>query len=84
MGPMACLQTKEEVERSFFKRAIKMCQDVDHQVRLSVAQQLAAIGRTAGKEAVQRTVLDELVELLKDEDVQVRGARAPRPPLRKD
>ncbi len=68
----AAVQTKDELERTFFKRAIKMCQDVDNLVRLSSCQQLAAIGRTAGREAVQRIMLDELVELLKDEDVKVR------------
>jgi hypothetical protein len=67
-----CLQSKEDVEKLFFKRALKMCQDVDNQVRLNSCRQLAALGRTAGKEAVQHTILEELLELLKDEDMQVR------------
>lgn len=35
--------------------------------------QLAALGKTLGPEVVARQLLDELLELLKDEEVKVRA-----------
>ncbi|KAJ9523823.1 hypothetical protein QJQ45_020014 [Haematococcus lacustris] len=68
------LQSREEVERSFLSKTISMCQDVEYRVRLAICLQLGAIGRMAGRDAALATILDELFELLKDEDSQVRSA----------
>lgn len=38
-----------------------------------MSEQLAALGRTVGREGVVRGLLDELLELCKDEEVQVRA-----------
>jgi len=48
-----------------------MCQDVDYNVRLSMCEQLASIGRACGKDAALSSLLSELFELLKDEEMKV-------------
>jgi hypothetical protein len=48
-----------------------MCQDVDNTVRLSMCEQLAAIGRACGKDVSLSNLLSELFELLKDEEIKV-------------
>ncbi len=53
-----------------------MCQDVDHHIRISACQQLAAIARIAGKDVTAKTILPELFELLNDESLEVRAPRA--------
>ena len=72
---LAFCQSREEVERSFFKKAISMCQDVHFQVRIAMCQQLLAIGRTVGGELLAKQILEELLELLKDEEGKVREMR---------
>ena len=64
-------QSKEEIERNFFQKAMAMCQDVDNTVRLSMCEQLAAIGRACGKDVSLSNLLSELFELLKDEEIKV-------------
>lgn len=66
-------QAWDEVERSFFKKALSMCQDVDHHIRIISCNQLAAIARIAGKDVTAKTILPELFELLNDEAVEVGG-----------
>lgn len=48
-----------------------LTQDVDYLVRRCMCEQLGAIGRAAGKELLLKSMLDELFELLKDEEVPV-------------
>eukprot|EP00983_Pelagomonas_calceolata_P087947 1157079-Pelagomonas_calceolata.AAC.10 len=67
----AAMQTKDEIERSFFKKAMAMCQDVDYNVRLSMCEQLPHIGRACGKDSALNNLLVELFELLKDEELKV-------------
>ncbi|KAL6757965.1 armadillo-type protein [Haematococcus lacustris] len=74
LGAIAPCLSREEVERSFLSKTISMCQDVEYRVRLAICLQLGAIGRMAGRDAALATILDELFELLKDEDSQVRSA----------
>ncbi|KAF5829639.1 hypothetical protein DUNSADRAFT_15706 [Dunaliella salina] len=71
LGACAPYLTKEEIERSFFKKAMAMCQDVDYNVRLSMCEQLPHIGRACGKDSALSNLLVELFELLKDEELKV-------------
>lgn len=48
-----------------------MCQDLDFHIRTTMCEQLVGIGRAVGGELLSRRVLDEALELLKDESVQV-------------
>lgn len=64
-------QTRDEVERGFFRRAMDMCQDVDYLVRRCMCEQVGAIGRVAGRDLLLRDMLGELFELLRDEELQV-------------
>jgi ribosomal protein L7Ae-like RNA K-turn-binding protein len=48
-----------------------MCQDVDYNVRMSMCEQLAALGRACGKDAGLSSLMTELFELLKDEEIKV-------------
>ena len=73
-GPRLPLQTWDEIDRSFFRKALSMCQDVDHHIRISSCLQLSAIARIAGKDVTAKTILPELFELLNDESLEVRGA----------
>ncbi|KXZ47380.1 hypothetical protein GPECTOR_35g818 [Gonium pectorale] len=74
LGALAPRLTWEEIERSFFKKALSMCQDVDHHIRIASCGQLASIARIAGRDVVAKTILPELFELLNDEEVQARVA----------
>ncbi|KAG2445689.1 hypothetical protein HXX76_000297 [Chlamydomonas incerta] len=74
LGALAPRLTWEEIERSFFKKALSMCQDVDHHIRIASCNQLGAIARIAGRDVVAKTILPELFELLNDEEVQARVA----------
>ncbi|KAG2451341.1 hypothetical protein HYH02_003945 [Chlamydomonas schloesseri] len=74
LGALAPRLTWEEIERSFFKKALSMCQDVDHHIRIASCSQLGAIARIAGRDVVAKTILPELFELLNDEEVQPRVA----------
>ncbi|GLC55027.1 hypothetical protein PLESTB_000932600 [Pleodorina starrii] len=74
LGALAPRLTWEEIERSFFKKALSMCQDVDHHIRIASCGQLSSIARIAGREVVAKTILPELFELLNDEEVQARVA----------
>lgn len=49
-----------------------MCQDVDYHVRISTCEQLTAVGKAVSKETVAKNILDELTELVRDEEIQVR------------
>lgn len=64
-------KTWEEIERSFFKKALSMCQDVDHHIRIATCGQLSSIARIAGRDLAAKTILPELFELLNDEEIQV-------------
>lgn len=72
LGAVSPHLNREEIERTFFKRAMAMCQDTDYQVRITMCQQLNAIARTVGKDLTRQVVLEELLELVNDEEVQVR------------
>ncbi|KAG2485883.1 hypothetical protein HYH03_015466 [Edaphochlamys debaryana] len=74
LGALAPRLTWEEVDRSFFKKALSMCQDVDHHIRIASAAQLAAIARVASRDVVAKTLLPELFELLNDEEIEARVA----------
>ncbi|PNH10870.1 Serine/threonine-protein phosphatase 4 regulatory subunit 4 [Tetrabaena socialis] len=74
LGALAPRLTWEEIERSFFKKALSMCQDVDHHIRIASCGQLAAIARIASRDVVAKTILPELFELLNDEEIQAREA----------
>ncbi|GIL70257.1 hypothetical protein Vretimale_3531 [Volvox reticuliferus] len=74
LGALAPRLTWEEIERSFFKKALSMCQDVDHHIRIASCGQLSSIARIAGRDVVAKTILPELFELLNDEEVQARVA----------
>ncbi|GFR43586.1 hypothetical protein Agub_g4683 [Astrephomene gubernaculifera] len=74
LGALAPRLTWEEIERTFFKKALSMCQDVDHHIRIASCGQLASIARIAGKDVVAKTILPELFELLNDEEIQARVA----------
>mmetsp|Transcript_9565 Transcript_9565/g.20370 ORF Transcript_9565/g.20370 Transcript_9565/m.20370 type:complete len:882 (+) Transcript_9565:180-2825(+) len=74
LGAVAPCLGKDEVERTFFKKAMTMCQDVDYHMRISMCEQLVAIGRTVGREPTSKHILEELFELLQDEEVQVRAS----------
>lgn len=65
-------QTWEEIDRTFFKKLLSLCQDVDHHIRVASCSQLAEVARVAGRDVVAKTILPELFELLNDEEVQVR------------
>ncbi|EFJ50926.1 hypothetical protein VOLCADRAFT_88347 [Volvox carteri f. nagariensis] len=74
LGALAPRLTWEEIERTFFKKALSMCQDVDHHIRIASCGQLSSIARIAGRDVVAKTILPELFELLNDEEVQARVA----------
>ena len=65
------LQNHDEIERTFFKKALSMCQDVDYPIRMAMCQQLGALARSMGREVTSKVLLEELVELLSDEELQV-------------
>lgn len=67
-------QTWDEIDRTFFKKLLSLCQDVDHHIRIASCSQLAEVARVAGRDVVAKTILPELFELLNDEEVQVRRA----------
>lgn len=64
-------QSRDEVERTFLSQALQMCQDLDFHIRTTMCEQLVGIGRAVGGELLSRRVLDEALELLKDESAQV-------------
>ena len=64
-------QSRDEIERTFLSQALLMCQDLDFHIRTTMCEQLVGIGRAVGGELLSRRVLDEALELLKDESVQV-------------
>ena len=72
LGSIAKVASKDDVEKGFFKQALVLCQDVDFHVRIAMCDQLPFLGRAVGPETVARQVTDEILELLKDEDVRVR------------
>lgn len=74
LGALAPRLTWDEIDRTFFRKALSMCQDVDHHIRISSCQQLAAIARIAGKDVTAKTILPELFELLNDESLEARVA----------
>ncbi len=75
--PHVCgAQAWDEIERSFFKKALSMCQDVDHHIRIAAAGQLAAVARVASKDVVAKTILPELFELLNDEAIEASAGPA--------
>ena len=62
----------EQVVKTFFEQAMGLCQDTEATVRAHMARQLAAIAAAVGASAVDDTLVDELLELLKDESADVR------------
>ncbi|GAX81677.1 hypothetical protein CEUSTIGMA_g9105.t1 [Chlamydomonas eustigma] len=74
LGPVAAQLPREEVEKTFFSKAMTMCQDVDFHVRIAMCEQLQSIGISMGSDVISGVILSELLELLKDEDMKVRAA----------
>ncbi|GAX76223.1 hypothetical protein CEUSTIGMA_g3667.t1 [Chlamydomonas eustigma] len=74
LGPVAAHLSREEIEKTFFKKAMTMCQDVDFHVRITMCEQLQRIGNSMGSDIISGVMLNELLELLKDEDMKVRAA----------
>jgi hypothetical protein len=48
-----------------------MCQDVDFHVGIAMCEQLQSIGKSVGSDMISGVILNELLELLKDEDMKV-------------
>jgi serine/threonine-protein phosphatase 4 regulatory subunit 4 len=65
------VQTRDEVQKTFFTKALAMCQDVDFHVRIAMCEQLQSIGESMGSDVISGVILNELLELLKDEDMKV-------------
>ncbi|KAK9819789.1 hypothetical protein WJX72_002412 [[Myrmecia] bisecta] len=74
LGAIAPRMTKEEVEASFLRKAMSLCQDTDYIVRICMADQLSGIAHAVGREVTAATILPEILELIKDEEVLVRAA----------
>ena len=61
-------------QKHYLIHALAMCQDTDLAVRRSMCAQLRPIARAIGSELASGALLTELMELLRDEDREVRAA----------
>ncbi|GMH39898.1 hypothetical protein BSKO_07802 [Bryopsis sp. KO-2023] len=71
LGALARHMTPEDVERSFLKKVLALCQDTDYEVRICMCEQTATLGAAVGNDLTTKKLLPEVLELLKDEEVSV-------------
>eukprot|EP00741_Cyanophora_paradoxa_P020196 tig00000219_g19495.t1 len=74
LGKLAAVLEGETIDDAFFSKAMTLCQDTDYEVRICMCQQLSAIARSVGLERTKGPLLNELMELLRDEEAEVKEA----------
>lgn len=68
------LLTPQDIEGLYLQKMMAMCQDTDAEVRKCMCIQLDALARAIGEEKAGNVLLPELLELLQDEEEQVKQA----------
>jgi hypothetical protein len=68
-------QAPADAEGPLLRTALELCQDTEYPVRVAMCQQLPAVSKAISRELVGAGLLDETLELLRDEEAQV-GAGA--------
>ncbi|TYZ62534.1 hypothetical protein PybrP1_012716 [[Pythium] brassicae (nom. inval.)] len=68
------LLSPQDIEGLFFQKMMALCQDTDAEVRRCMCIQVDALARAVGEEKACSDLLPELLELLQDEEEQVKQA----------
>ncbi|TMW68813.1 hypothetical protein Poli38472_006281 [Pythium oligandrum] len=68
------LLSPQDIEGLYFQKMMAMCQDTDAEVRKCMCIQLDALARAVGEVKACEELLPELLELLQDEEEQVKQA----------
>ncbi|KAL8008162.1 putative serine/threonine-protein phosphatase 4 regulatory subunit 4 [Plasmopara halstedii] len=63
-----------DIEGLYFQKMMSLCQDTDAEVRKCMCIQLDGLARAIGEDFARKELLSELLELLKDEEEQVKQA----------
>lgn len=66
-------QAPADAEGPLLRTALELCQDTEYPVRIAMCQQLPAVSKAISRELVGAGLLDETLELLRDEEAQVGG-----------
>ncbi|DBA02891.1 TPA: hypothetical protein N0F65_005918 [Lagenidium giganteum] len=66
------LLSTQDIEGLYFQKMMAMCQDTDAEIRKCMCIQLDALARAVGEEKASAELLPELLELLQDEEEQVK------------
>ncbi|CAK4712315.1 hypothetical protein LEN26_013332 [Aphanomyces euteiches] len=66
------LLSEQDIDGLFFQKMMALCQDTDAEVRKCMCMQLDALARAVGQAKASSDLLPELLELLQDEETQVK------------
>lgn len=66
--------TSVEVKREILSVVLSLCQDVEYEVRACMSRLLCPVAQVLGMDETKTSILPELVELTKDEKIEVRLA----------
>nr|XP_039252034.1 serine/threonine-protein phosphatase 4 regulatory subunit 4-like [Styela clava] len=74
LGAIATKFDSYIVKKDIIHSVKQLCQDVDYEVRASMCKHLCRIAQGLGREETKKCILDEVIELARDEETSVREA----------